>query len=103
VVVNEWQVGLVVGQLVGTVGVLMWFLRSLDKKFQSLDRKLQQDVKEVSRDVDNLQKQHYALREEIAKEYLRKDEWLAFHNKLEAKIEKLFMEFKQELKEWRDK
>ena len=54
-------------------------LTELDNRFSDLARTLQNDLK-------HLQEKHYALRTELAERYLRRDDWLAFHNKMEASL-----------------
>ena len=78
---TEWQVAISIGQLIGTVGALVWFTRSLKSDLQKL-----QD--NHNKKIEKLQEKHYKLREEIAGNYLRRDEWLSHHNKLEANINK---------------
>ncbi|WP_456463480.1 hypothetical protein [Persephonella sp.] len=78
---SEWQVAISIGQLIGTVGALVWFTRSLKADLQKL-----QD--NHNKKIEKLQEKHYQLREEIAGNYLRRDEWLSHHNKLEAKLDR---------------
>ena len=78
---NEWQVAISIGQLIGTVGALVWFTRGLKMDLQEL----QQNHNER---LEKMQEQHYQLREEIAYKFIRRDEWLAFNNKFEAEIKK---------------
>jgi len=78
---HEWQIALSIGQLIGTLGTLVWFTRGLKADLQ----KLQQTHNEK---LEKMQEQHYQLREEIAYKFIRRDEWLAFNNKFEAEIKK---------------
>ena len=78
---NEWQIAVSIGQLIGTVGALVWFTRGLKTDLQEL----QQNHNER---LEKMQEQHYQLREEIAYKFIRRDEWLAFNNKFEAEIKK---------------
>jgi hypothetical protein len=73
------SLGISFGQLIGTVGALVWFTRGLKADLQKLQE-------QYSGRLEKIQEQHYRLREEIAEKYLKRDEWLSHHNKLEAQI-----------------
>jgi len=92
---SEWQIAINIGQLIGTVGALVWFIRSLKMDLSKL-----QD--NHNKRLEDLQEKHYKLREEIADKYLKRDEWLAYHNKTEAKMEREFEEIKKLIMEIRN-
>ncbi len=74
---NEWQAGLTIGQIAGTLAAMWLFVRSFKAEFERFRQ-------EHYNKLEILQKEHYRLREEIAEKYLKRDEWLSHHNKLEA-------------------
>jgi hypothetical protein len=85
---NEWQIAVSIGQLIGTVGALVWFTRGLKSDIQGLQGNLQELQQNHNERLERMQEQHYQLREEIAYKFIRRDEWLAFNNKFEAEIKK---------------
>ncbi|SNZ08296.1 hypothetical protein SAMN06265182_1257 [Persephonella hydrogeniphila] len=92
---TEWQVAISIGQLIGTVGALVWFTRSLKSDLSTLQNT-------HNKKIEDLQKEHYKFREEVADKYLKRDEWLAYHNKTEAKMEREFEEIKKLIMELRN-
>lgn len=88
---SEWQVAISLGQVIGTVGAIMIFIRSIKTDLS----KLQENH---NKRLETLQKEHYEFREKVAGEYLRRDEWLSHHNKLEAKLDKRLDEIEKLLR-----
>jgi len=72
-----WQIGLAVGQLLGVALILKIIISEIKN-----------EIKDIRNEIKDILEKHYELREEITKEYLRKDDFLAFNNKLEAEIKK---------------
>ncbi len=64
--------------------------QELSSKQESLDRKLEELQEHHNKQLQNLQEKHYQFREEVAVNFLKRDEWFILHNKLEAKLEKKF-------------
>ena len=89
---SEWQVAISIGQLIGTVGALVWFTKGLKSDLSKL-------TDESNKKMEEITEKHYRLREEIAGNYLRRDEWLSHHNKLEAKLDKRLDEIESLLRE----
>ena len=98
---NEWQVGLTLGQIIGTIGAIGLFVRNFRAEFERFRQEHYQQIETIkdslreeikglqdahANKLEHLQKEHYRLREEIAEKYLRRDEWLSHHNKLEAQM-----------------
>lgn len=91
---NEWQIAISLGQLMGTVGALVWFTRGIKAELEKFKQEHYEQIQKLQNShiekFEKLREEHYQFREEIAKEYLRREEWLINHNKLEARIEKHF-------------
>jgi len=85
---NEWQIAVSIGQLIGTVGALIWFTRGLKADFQKF-----QD--EHNKQLEKMKEKHDKLREELLRDYLRKDEFIVLNNKLEATMKEKFDELKE--------
>jgi len=98
---NEWQVGVTIGQILGTLGAIGLFVRNFKAEFEKFRQEhykqiegirdsLRNEIKTLqsshANKLENLQREHYRLREEIAEKYLKRDEWLSHHNKLEAQM-----------------
>jgi len=113
---SDLQIVFSLGQLIGTVGVLGIFVRNFKTEFerfrqehyQQIERikeSLANDIKELqsyhAEKLETLQKEHYRLREELAAKYLRRDEWLSHHNKLEAQTMKKLEKIEELLREQR--
>jgi len=100
---SEWQVGVTIGQILGTLGAIGLFVRNFKAEFEkfrqehykqieSIRDSLRDEIKTLQDShagkLESLQREHYRLREEIAEKYLKRDEWLSHHNKLEAQLTK---------------
>lgn len=91
---DSWQIAFSLGQTVGTLAAVMWIVKSLRS---DLDKSKEDYYKKM----EEVNEKHYKLREEMAGSYLRRDEWLSHHNKLEAKLDKKLDEIKELIREVR--
>ncbi len=109
---SDLQIVFSVGQLVGTVGVLAVFVKGLKAEFEKFRQEHYQHLENLREQIrtlqdhhadklENLQREHYRLREEVAEKYLRRDEWLSHHNKLEAQMIKKLERIEELLREQR--
>ena len=85
---SEWQIAFNIGQLIGIAGVLTFMIKGIRQDLKQITKDFSALQDTHNKRIENLQEKHYKLREEIAGNYLRRDEWLSHHNKLEAKLDK---------------
>jgi len=83
-----WQVGLAVGQLLGVALILKIIISEIKN-----------EIKDIRNEIKDILEKHYELREEVAREYLKKDDFLAFNNKLEAEIKNMLKDILRRIKD----
>jgi len=77
-----WQIGIAVGQLLGTIGIFYFLINNIKNElFRMIDKIERQDEK-----ITNLIEKFYEHKEEISEKYLKKEDWIIIHNKMEAEI-----------------
>jgi|GEM_PF-6421186 predicted nucleic acid-binding Zn-ribbon protein len=87
------------GSLSITVAVLWTAVKTIQSKLAKLEDRFSRFELKLEKNLKELEEKHYGLKAEIAEKYLRRDEWLAHHNKMEAGLKTEIKELKELLHE----
>jgi hypothetical protein len=93
------QIAFGAGSISIMVAVLWTAMKAIQAKLSKLEDSFSGFELRLEKRLQELEKKHYGLKVEIADRYLKKDEWLAFHNKMEASLKQEMRELKELLYE----
>jgi len=81
------------------VAVLWIAMRSIQSRLLELKKNVSDLELKIDERFKDLEEKHYGFRAEVAEKYLRRDEWFAHHNKMEAGLKNEIKELKELLYE----
>ena len=93
------QFALGAGSVSVIIAVLWTAMKSIQSKLSKLEDRFSGFEESLEKSLKELEEKHYALKAEIAEKYLKRDEWLAHHNKMEAGLKNEIKELKELLYE----